>query len=31
MKVLLAADGSKFTKKVLAFLVIHESLAGPEG
>lgn len=26
MKVLLAADGSKFTKKALAFLVTHESL-----
>ena len=31
MKVLLAADGSKFTKKALAFLVTHESLAGAEG
>jgi hypothetical protein len=31
MKVLLAAGGSKFTKKALAFLVTHESLAGPEG
>ncbi len=30
MKVLFAADGSKFTKKALAFLVTHESLAGPE-
>ncbi len=30
MKVLLAADGSKFTKKALAFLVTHESLVGPE-
>lgn len=27
MKVLLAADGSKYTKKALAFLVTHESLA----
>lgn len=30
MKILFAADGSKFTKKALAFLVTHESLAGPE-
>lgn len=30
MKVLFAADGSKFTKKALAFLVTHESLAGPK-
>jgi nucleotide-binding universal stress UspA family protein len=30
MKVLLAADGSKYTKKALAFLVTHESLTGPE-
>lgn len=29
MKVLFAADGSKYTKKALAFLVTHESLAGP--
>lgn len=28
MKVLLAADGSKYTKKALAFLVNHESLMG---
>ena len=28
MKILFAADGSKFTKKALAFLVTHESLAG---
>jgi nucleotide-binding universal stress UspA family protein len=27
MKILLAADGSKFTKKALAFLVTHEGLA----
>ncbi|TFZ07827.1 universal stress protein [Ramlibacter humi] len=27
MKIILAADGSKFTKKALAFLVNHESLA----
>ena len=26
MKILLAADGSKFTKKALAFLVTHEAL-----
>ena len=26
MKVLLAADGSEYTKKALAFLVTHESL-----
>lgn len=31
MKLLLAADGSKFTKKALAFLVTHEALAGAEG
>jgi len=31
MKILLAADGSKFTKKALAFLVTHEALAGPDG
>lgn len=30
MKILLAADGSKFTKKALAFLVTHESLCGPD-
>jgi nucleotide-binding universal stress UspA family protein len=30
MKMLLAADGSKYTKKALAFLATHESLAGPE-
>ena len=30
MKVLFAADGSKYTKKALAFLVTHESLAGPQ-
>jgi nucleotide-binding universal stress UspA family protein len=29
MKVLLAADGSEYTKKALAFLVTHESLCGP--
>ena len=26
MKVLLAADGSKYTKKALAFLLTHQSL-----
>jgi nucleotide-binding universal stress UspA family protein len=31
MKILFAADGSKFTKKALAFLVNHEELAGPDG
>lgn len=30
MKLVLAADGSKFTKKALAFLVNHESMAGPD-
>lgn len=30
MKVLFAADGSKYTKKALAFLVTHENLVGPE-
>lgn len=30
MKVLLAADGSKFTKKALAYLMTHESLCGPD-
>lgn len=29
MKILFAADGSKFTKKALAFLVTHENLIGP--
>lgn len=29
MKIVLAADGSQFTKKALAFLVTHEGLAGP--
>lgn len=29
MKVLLAADGSKYTKKALAFLTTHETLFGP--
>lgn len=31
MKLLLAADGSKFTKKALAFLVTHEAFAGADG
>src|SRR5437762_8615191 len=31
MKILLAADGSKFTKKALAFRVTHEVLAGEDG
>ena len=30
MKILFAADGSKFTKKALAFLATHENLAGAE-
>lgn len=30
MRVLLAADGSKYTKKALAFLVNHESLVSPK-
>jgi nucleotide-binding universal stress UspA family protein len=30
MKMLLAADGSEYTKKAAAFLVTHEKLAGPE-
>ena len=30
MRILFAADGSKYTKKALAFLTTHESLAGPE-
>ncbi len=29
MKILCAADGSKFTKKALAFLTTHENLVGP--
>ena len=28
MRIVLAADGSKFTKKALAFLINHETLAG---
>jgi nucleotide-binding universal stress UspA family protein len=31
MKILLAADGSKYTKKALAFLVTHESLLAETG
>ena len=31
MKIILAADGSKCTKKALAFLATHEGLAGPDG
>lgn len=31
MKILLAADGSSYTKKALAFLVTHPELAGGEG
>jgi nucleotide-binding universal stress UspA family protein len=30
MKILLAADGSEYTKKAAAFLVANEKLAGPE-
>lgn len=30
MKILLAADGSKFTKKALGFLATHEGLCGPD-
>ncbi len=30
MKIVFAADGSKYTKKALAFLVTHESMVGPE-
>lgn len=31
MKILLAADGSSYTKKALAFLVNHEGLSGKDG
>lgn len=31
MKILLAADGSRYTKKALAYLVNHEELAGDDG
>jgi nucleotide-binding universal stress UspA family protein len=30
MKILLAADGSEYTKKAAAFLVTHERLASPD-
>jgi nucleotide-binding universal stress UspA family protein len=30
MKILLAADGSSYTKKALAFLVTHETLCGDD-
>src|SRR5687767_742326 len=30
MKILLAADGSKFTKKALAFVAANENLCGPK-
>lgn len=30
MRIVLAADGSKFTKKALAFLITHETLAGED-
>jgi nucleotide-binding universal stress UspA family protein len=30
MKILCPVDGSKFTKKALAFLVTHETLCGPD-
>lgn len=30
MRIVLAADGSKFTKKALAFLINHEALAGDD-
>lgn len=31
MKILLAADGSSYTKKALAYLVTHPELAGADG
>jgi nucleotide-binding universal stress UspA family protein len=31
MKIVLAADGSNYTKKALAFLVTHEEIAGADG
>ena len=31
MKIVLAADGSSYTKKALAFLVTHEEIAGGDG
>lgn len=30
MRIVLAADGSPYTKKALAFLMTHEGLAGPQ-
>ena len=30
MKILFPADGSKYTKKALAFLVTHENFCGPD-
>jgi nucleotide-binding universal stress UspA family protein len=30
MKIILAVDGSEFTKKALAYLVVHENLTGPD-
>ena len=30
MRIVLAADGSPYTKKALAFLMTHENLAGPD-
>lgn len=30
MKILLAVDGSEYTKKALAYLVVHDSLLGPQ-
>jgi len=31
MKILLAADGSSYTKKALAFLLTHDEIAGGDG
>jgi nucleotide-binding universal stress UspA family protein len=31
MKIVLAADGSSYTKKALAYLVTHEEIAGGDG
>jgi nucleotide-binding universal stress UspA family protein len=30
MKIIFAVDGSEYTKKALAYLVVHESLLGPD-
>jgi hypothetical protein len=30
MKIILAVDGSEYTKKALAYLMVHDSLLGPE-